>query len=74
MSDVMSRLAVSVADRYRIERELGAGGMATGLSLGTPPYMSPGQRMGENAITGRGVSSSPRHWTGTPTARISPCA
>jgi len=74
MSDVMSRLAVSVADRYRIERELGAGGMATGLSLGTPQYMSPEQTMGESSITGRGVASSPRNWTGTPTARISPCA
>ncbi|HEX7121189.1 MAG TPA: protein kinase, partial [Gemmatimonadaceae bacterium] len=29
MSDVVSRLTASVADRYRLERELGAGGMAT---------------------------------------------
>jgi serine/threonine-protein kinase len=29
MSDVMSRLEASVGDRYSIERELGAGGMAT---------------------------------------------
>ncbi len=29
MSDVMSRLTASVAERYSIERELGAGGMAT---------------------------------------------
>ena len=29
MSFVMDRLAKSLADRYRIERELGAGGMAT---------------------------------------------
>ena len=29
MSDVMSRLSAAIADRYRIERELGAGGMAT---------------------------------------------
>jgi len=29
MSDVSSRLATALADRYRIERELGAGGMAT---------------------------------------------
>ena len=29
MSDDISRLSVSLADRYRIERELGAGGMAT---------------------------------------------
>ena len=29
MSDPPSRLAAALADRYRIERELGAGGMAT---------------------------------------------
>ncbi|MGH7592293.1 MAG: protein kinase domain-containing protein [Gemmatimonadales bacterium] len=29
MSDVRDRLAASLSDRYRIERELGAGGMAT---------------------------------------------
>ena len=29
MSDVLSRLTTALADRYRIERELGAGGMAT---------------------------------------------
>jgi len=29
MSDVAPRLAAALADRYRIERELGAGGMAT---------------------------------------------
>src|SRR4029078_2019671 len=29
MSDVLARLTTALADRYRIERELGAGGMAT---------------------------------------------
>jgi hypothetical protein len=29
-----SRLAAALADRYRIERELGAGGMASVLSFG----------------------------------------
>jgi hypothetical protein len=29
MSDVSSRLTAALADRYRIERELGAGGIAT---------------------------------------------
>ena len=29
MSDVAARLATALADRYRVERELGAGGMAT---------------------------------------------
>ena len=29
MTDVLSRLASAVSDRYRGERELGAGGMAT---------------------------------------------
>ena len=29
MSDAVSRLITALADRYRIERELGAGGMAT---------------------------------------------
>ena len=29
MSAVVERLADALADRYRIERELGAGGMAT---------------------------------------------
>ena len=28
MSDVVARLTTSLAERYRIERELGAGGMA----------------------------------------------
>jgi serine/threonine-protein kinase len=28
--DVASRLTTALADRYRIERELGQGGMATG--------------------------------------------
>jgi serine/threonine protein kinase len=29
MSDALERLTAALADRYRIERELGAGGMAT---------------------------------------------
>jgi len=29
MTDVLSRLTAAIADRYRLERELGAGGMAT---------------------------------------------
>src|SRR5512135_2624670 len=29
MSDAANRLAAALADRYRLERELGAGGMAT---------------------------------------------
>ena len=29
MSDPASRLSIALADRYRVERELGAGGMAT---------------------------------------------
>ena len=29
MSDSFNRLASALADRYRVERELGAGGMAT---------------------------------------------
>ena len=29
MSDALPRLTVAMADRYRIERELGQGGMAT---------------------------------------------
>ncbi len=29
MSDIPSRLSIALADRYRIERELGSGGMAT---------------------------------------------
>jgi len=29
MSEITSRLSAALADRYRIERELGAGGMAT---------------------------------------------
>src|SRR3954467_2132410 len=29
MTDVQSHLTIALADRYRIERELGAGGMAT---------------------------------------------
>ena len=29
MSELMTRLFTALADRYRIEREIGAGGMAT---------------------------------------------
>src|SRR5512141_906344 len=29
MTDVLGRLTAALADRYRVERELGAGGMAT---------------------------------------------
>jgi len=29
MSDVVPRLTAALADRYRVDRELGAGGMAT---------------------------------------------
>jgi hypothetical protein len=29
MSDIVARLSTAVADRYRIERQLGVGGMAT---------------------------------------------
>lgn len=29
MADVLDRLKAALADRYRIERELGSGGMAT---------------------------------------------
>jgi eukaryotic-like serine/threonine-protein kinase len=29
VSDVATRLSTALADRYRVERELGAGGMAT---------------------------------------------
>ena len=29
MSDAATRLSTALADRYRVERELGAGGMAT---------------------------------------------
>src|SRR4026207_1805371 len=38
MSDIVDRLAASLAGRYEIERELGAGGMATGyVPRGLPP-------------------------------------
>ena len=29
MNDVLTRLTTALADRYRVDRELGAGGMAT---------------------------------------------
>jgi serine/threonine-protein kinase len=29
MADILDRLKAALADRYRIERELGSGGMAT---------------------------------------------
>ena len=29
MSDIVERLSAALADRYRLDRELGAGGMAT---------------------------------------------
>ncbi len=34
MSEITSQLSVALADRYSIERELGAGGMATVYRLG----------------------------------------
>lgn len=36
MSDVLPRLAAALADRYRVDRELGAGGMATPLESMAP--------------------------------------
>ena len=35
MTDVLGRLSVALADRYRIERELRAGGMAPSLPPAT---------------------------------------
>jgi len=39
MQDVVARLTAALADRYRIERELGAGGMAT-------VYLAPARQQG----------------------------
>lgn len=41
MSDAAERLTATLADRYRIERELGAGDMATPLLEAT--LMPPGE-------------------------------
>ena len=42
MSDVVTRLGASLSDRYRLERELGVGGMATVEGRRTTlPFMSP---------------------------------
>jgi serine/threonine protein kinase len=38
MPEMPSRLATALADRYRIERELGAGGMATVYLAGDPRH------------------------------------
>jgi hypothetical protein len=44
MTEVQSRLSATLADRYRIERELGAGGMATGGG-GQPVWAREGNRL-----------------------------
>jgi hypothetical protein len=52
MSDRIDRLNSALADRYRLEREFGAGGMATGFP-GTPHFMSPQQATGDASIGSR---------------------
>jgi hypothetical protein len=41
LTDAVQRLSAALADRYVIERELGAGGMATVLADGTVFYVMP---------------------------------
>jgi hypothetical protein len=59
LPDPAARLGAALAGRYRIERQLGQGGMATVLSLGTPHYMSPEQAGGDHHA--RGVVHEPRY-------------
>jgi len=39
MADTLERLTAALADRYRIERERGQGGMVPALQSGTPIQM-----------------------------------
>jgi hypothetical protein len=41
MTDALGKLTNALADRNVIERELGAGGMATGRSAGDPVATAP---------------------------------
>lgn len=59
MTETVRRLSSALSDRYRVERELGQGGMATvyGEPVGPPTFWARGPRFSDTS----GWSNRPSH-------------